>query len=259
MVRFPDGSGRSLAHVLSSVEAGTEIELAPGRYHGPLVIDRPLTLRGAGDLSRIQVLGRGPVLRVELSENSHSVTLESLLLEGGEGRQGAGIDLKAGQLKLHNLQIRNCHATGGGGGAIHVANGRIEARLLRAYDVSGDRGGALWVEEGGQACLTDAEFHRAQGRVGGAIAVDAGGQVSLTSVTIGRTRATAPSGGQAVYMAAGKSTLSMHRVRFEDAPMGIPLANDPEEPGLVEVRACDLPREVQSAPGVVDQGDNRWR
>ena len=54
LVRFPDPSGRSLSQVVAAAPSGAVIEVAPGRYPGPLVVERSITLRVAGDLTHAQ-------------------------------------------------------------------------------------------------------------------------------------------------------------------------------------------------------------
>src|SRR5438046_98246 len=65
-----------LRKALRGATSGDTIELAPGEYRGPLIIDVPITLRG---LDRKTVLWRqgGPVIHVR----TPGVRLEKLLLE----------------------------------------------------------------------------------------------------------------------------------------------------------------------------------
>lgn len=260
-IRFPDGTERSLVDLLESAAPGAIIELAPGRYAGPLTITRPVTIRGAGDLTRIFGERRGAVLTIR-APGEGRVVVESLLIEDGASEAGGGIFVIEGLVRLHNVQIQHCQADQGGGGAIHVAGGELDATLLRAHDVSGDRGGAVWA--GGRAVITlrDSQIRRSEARLGGALAIEGSAKVLLEGLTIGRSRATSPSGGQAIYVAGSSRAspvLKLRRVRFEDAPMGMPLFVDPAFPGEVSVTECDLPRIVLGVPGIVDGGENRWR
>src|SRR5258708_3239332 len=99
-IRFPDDSGRSLADLLANAAPSAVIELSPGRYVGPLVITRPVTLKGAGDLTRISG-ARGTVITVRCA-GSAAVALESLLLEDGAGELGAGRLVLEGRVRAHN-------------------------------------------------------------------------------------------------------------------------------------------------------------
>lgn len=258
--RFPDDSSQSLEAFIAACAPGATVELAPGRFEGPIYIDKPLVIRGAGDLTRIVSEGNGRVIEVNLGPNAE-VLLEHLLVEGGDAESGGGIWLGEGRLRLHNVHIQHCQASGGGG-AICVAGGELDASVLRVNDVSSDRGGALWVHGQGAVSLRDSQILGSEARKGGAFAIEGGARVRLESVTVSKSRATTPSGGQALYVLGDKARrprLSMHRVRLEDAPFGVPLFVDPQHPGDVSLSACDVPRMLQSVVGVVDGGENHWR
>jgi hypothetical protein len=259
-IRFPDDSGRSLAEVVGTAEPGSVLEIAPGRYTDRLVFRRGLTLRGAGDLTRISVEGRGSAVVVELPPDE-ALTIESVLIEGGEAEEGGAVLLRSGILRLHNVHIRECRA-GQGGGAIHLSTGSLEATLLRAHDVHGDRGGAICAVGDATVRLKDAQIHDSRARYGGAMAFLGPVRAHLEGITIGKSRATAAQGGQAIYVAGagdGKPVLELVRVRLEDVPLGMPLVVDREHPGAVSLVECDMPRVVLDAPGVVDGGANNWR
>lgn len=259
-LRYPDGSGRSLAAFIGGSPAGSTIELAPGRYEGKLHIAKPVCLRGAGDLTRIFAGGEGRVIEVRL-ETGGEVVLESILLEGGGAASGAGIWLGGGRLRLHNVHIQRCEASGGGGGAIHVEDGELDASVLRVNDVRGDKGGAIWVQ-GAEIRLRDSQIMGSEARQGGALAVEGPSRVSLESVTVKKARATTPAGGQALYVSGAQGVrprLDLRRVRLEDAPLGLPVFVDPDHPGDLSLSGCDVPRMIQSVVGVIDGGENRWR
>lgn len=259
-VRFPDDSGRLLQEVVDACAPGAILELAPGRYVEPLSFARPLTLRGAGDLTRISVEKRGRAVTVAL-DGDDVVRLESVLIEGGDADEGGAIALKSGALELYNVHVRECGARAGGG-AIHLSTGRLDATLLRAHDVRGDRGGALCVMGDAHVTLRDSQIQSAEAKYGGAIALLGPVRAHLEGVTIGKTHATVSAGGQALYVAGagdGKPTVDLVRVRVEGAPLGMPLVVDREHPGTVRMYECDMPRVVLEAPGVVDGGANNWR
>lgn len=259
-IRVPDGTGRSLAQVLADSPPEAVIELAPGRYQGPVVLTRPVTLRGAGDLTRISAAGRASVVEIRLA-GPGIVVLESLLIEDGFAESGAGIHLVSGRARLHNVQVQHCRATRGGG-AIHVGAGEMTATLIRAHDVSGAAGGAVRVSGEAVLNLRDSQIFEAEAARGGAVSVEDAARVVLEGLTIGRVRATTPSGGQAVFVrgsAGGAPTVLLRRVRLEDAPFGMPLVVDVEHPGRVSASECDMPRVVAGVPGLVDGGENVWR
>ncbi len=176
----------------------------------------------------------------------------------------APIEIEADNLEVQrdNQLVQGCHAPGGGGGAICVASGTLDASILRVHDVSGDVGGAIWVRGGGSMRLSDSQITSSEALRGGALAVQDQAQVALEAVTVAKARATTPSGGQALYITGGtapRARLTMRRVRLEDAPFGMPLFVDPNKPADVSLSGCDMPRVVQGVSGVIDAGDNHWR
>jgi hypothetical protein len=259
-IRFPDGTTRSFGDFVASCPPHAIVELATGRFTGPIVITRPITLRGAGDLTRISAGGKNAVIVVRVPREGR-VILESLLLEDGDGPEGGGLSIFEGRVRLHNVHVRHSR-TSGGGGAIHLAGGELEATLLRVHDVEADKGGAIWASGRTVLHMRDAQVHRSEARLGGALAVEGAAQIFMESLTIGKARATAPSGGQAIHVTGAgsvKPQVRLRRVRLEDVPMGAPLVIQPAHAGEVTIAECDMPRAVLSAPGVVDAGRNHWR
>ena len=258
-MRFPDETGRSLKSVIREISSGDTITLAPGRYEGPIVVERGVTLRGAGDLTRVVCPPlTGSVFRIATSE---PVVLESLLLEGGRADFGGAIDARGeGPLRLYNLHIRNCSATEAGG-AIYVSGGRIETERVRLYDVRAQRGGAISVEgQTTELVVTDSEIRNTEAELGGALWISGGAEARLEGVTIFRARATSSDGGQTLWASGRRGTkMELVRVRFEDPPVGRPIMNEVEAPARISIRNCDLPRWVQDTPGLEVTGETQWR
>jgi len=259
-LRFPDPSGRDLAQFVREAPSGAVIELAPGRFEGPLVVDRPLTIKGAGDLTRLEGDGRGPVVSIAV-EDASLVYFESLAIEQGGGEDGGALAIHAGRVRLFNVLLRDCAVSGAGGG-LWVGGGEVEARLLRLSGLESDLGGAVAVRGDASLLVHDGECRDAAARSGGALFVDGAARVRLCGVTFGRSRASATAGGQVICVGASTDpglTLELERVRFEDAPLGQPLVVHPESPGRVVLFECDVPSEVAHNPGIVDAGKNVWR
>jgi hypothetical protein len=257
---YPDDSGRSLAAVVGAAPAGAVITLAPGRHLGPVVIERPVTLRGAGELTRIVNEGRGSVVVVSAAAGG-LVVLDALRLEGGEADRGGGLLVEGGQVRLRNVHVHRCHAVREGG-AVLIAGGEVDAVLLRLEAVTAGRGGALAVMGSGHLVLRDSQVHRAEAAQGGALAVLDEGVALLEGVTLRRVRSTGPSGGQALWVARtarGRPRVQLRRVRMEEVTLGLPIVVDGGAGQAVELVECDAPRAAQGAPGVVDGGMNRWR
>lgn len=258
LVRFPDPSGRSLSQVVASAPAGAVIEVAPGRYPGPLVVERAITLRGAGDLTCIYTDQGGSVVRVAALDGR--VVLESLRLEGGAAESGGALRIDSGRVRAHNLHLQHCRA--GAGGAIHLAGGELDGTLVRIEDVSAERGGAIWIQGRAALSLRDSQVSGSEAGQGGAFLVEDAARVVLEGLTVRRARALSPAGGQALFVAGTQDavpTLFLKRVRLEDVPFGQPLVVDGRFPAEVSLFECDMPRVVLEAPGVVDGGSNHWR
>lgn len=262
-IRYPDpstSSERDLAAFLAEVPPGAVVELAPGRYRGPISVDRPLTIKGAGDLTRLEGEGEGPVVRVDVDE-AGLVYFESLTIASGRAERGAGLAITSGRVRLFNVQVRDCEASDAGGG-IWAGGGEVEARLLRMTGLAADRGGAVAVQGHARFAIFDGELRDAWARVGGAIHASESSRIRLSGTTFGRTRATSTSGGQVLWIGAARSSelvVELERVRFEDVPIGRPLVVEAERPGKVVLFECDVPTDVFENPGIVDGGNNTWR
>lgn len=95
--------GERIADAIAAAQPGDTIEIARGRYHETLRIDRPLTLRGLGRPS-ISGGGQGDVIRVV----SPGVRIEGLIVrDSGDdlGAQHAGVYLQPG---AHDAVVRDC-------------------------------------------------------------------------------------------------------------------------------------------------------
>ncbi|MHA7774633.1 nitrous oxide reductase family maturation protein NosD [Roseibium sp. M-1] len=92
----------ALAEILARTQAGDVLRLAPGDHEGPVVLDKPLTLDGAGK-ARITGGGSGSVITVEATD----AVIEGLELTGSGLSQetlDAGVKLTK---KAHRAIVRN--------------------------------------------------------------------------------------------------------------------------------------------------------
>ena len=259
-MRYPDDSAEGLDAFLQEVPEGTVVDVAPGRYEGPLVIDRPVTLRGAGELTRI-IGGRGG-RPISISVGARGrVVLDSLRLELGQEEDGGGLLVSAGDVQLRNIHIHQCAARARGG-ALAVAGGTVVGARLHTLDTSAQHGGAVWVGHNGQLTLTDSQLAQCEATYGGALAVEDSARVDVDGLTVRRARARSGAGGQTLYVRGGseaRPVVRLDRVRFDLGVMGAPVVVDPEHPAEVRLRACDVSGTVRNVAGFVDDGANHWR
>ncbi len=95
------GNNQSLSNVIASASAGDTLIVMAGRHAGPLIIDKPLHIRGEPG-AIIDAGGIGSVIEV----NAADVTVESLTVMGsGDGHQpiDAGIRLTEAALRAQIL------------------------------------------------------------------------------------------------------------------------------------------------------------
>ncbi|MEL6190049.1 MAG: hypothetical protein AAFU79_35945, partial [Myxococcota bacterium] len=137
----------------------------------------------------------------------------------------------------------------------------VYALRLRLLGVRAASGGAGAVRGPGATFrLFDAELRGVEARRGGAVSVEQGAHLDLEAVTVLRSRASSIEGGQVLWVSGEpRPSLHLHRVRFGDSPVGRPLVNDAKSPGRIVIEDCDLPRWVRETPGIVVQGETRWR
>jgi hypothetical protein len=255
-VRIDGDVGKDLGRRLSACEPGAVVELAPGVYEGPICITQPITLRGAGELTRIIGLRGGSVEVCDCDQ----VYLESIRLEGGEAQRGGGLQVRRSSVVIRNLHIEHSRAIEGG--AIAVVDGKVRIESLRVSDVEAARGGAIFVQGVSELVIHDALVTRASADYGGAVSLRGACSLELRNSSIGKVRALKASGGQAIHLEAGDDgvpSLTLHAVRLEDAPLGAPVVSTGTGIPVIRVSHCDLPRLLRRLPGVIENGENHWR
>ncbi|MGF1511961.1 MAG: hypothetical protein ACFB9M_20920 [Myxococcota bacterium] len=254
-IRFPDPSGRSLQAVVASAPIGAVIELAPGRYVGGITIRHPMTIKGAGELTRIAADDSGSVIDIDCEEPG-LIFVESVAIESGAAERGGGVLVRRGRVRLYNVRGSACRAREEGG-FLYVGGGEVEASLVRINGCRAARGGAIALEGSVSLVLKDSDIRDSEADFGGGISVRGRAMLRLDGVALGKTHATQPSGGQAISIGAGHAAVNLVKVRFEDVPLGQPMTVEPGS--TVSLKGCDLPSDVLRNPGIADEGENRWR
>ena len=120
------------------------ITVAPGRIHGRLVIDKPLTLRGAGpDRTVIDGRGRGSTIAVEAEDGE--VRIEEMSIVGGRGYQGGGISIDNGcTVHVVGCLIEKNEAQSGRGGGIGIDHGTLLVTECTLVDNRAFVGGGIF-------------------------------------------------------------------------------------------------------------------
>ncbi len=139
----------AVADALDAVVDGYAIDIDAGAWPARLVVDRDVTLTGAGPgVTVLDGDGLGPVL---VLEGDPVVTLESLSVTGGLGHTGGGIRADGGDLVLAEVWVHDNLATLGGG--VYATDTRLTMVDGRVVDnIASDEGGGLFLV-GGQSDL----------------------------------------------------------------------------------------------------------
>lgn len=160
---------------LASAVPGERVRLPPGRWAGPLTLDRPgVEVEAEG----VTLVGYEALVVVE----GPGVKLHGLRIEGAGQRaddQSAALRVLARDVSLDGVVV-----SGWRGPAVQVVGGGLSGRL----DTQRVQGPAVLVAAGGQAALVDSVLRgQGEGADGRALvlAMGAGSQVSLTRSFIG--------------------------------------------------------------------------
>lgn len=151
--------GEALRAAIREAPEGAVVLLGPGRYLGPVVLRRSVTLRseaGAGQ-TILDAQGQGAVLTVQ--GRGSVVQLEGLTLTGGRSRLGGGLLVPNGaDLSAVDCVLLGCEATGDGGGGLCARRGTLRLRGVRFAGNTGRVGGAALLLNDVQAHFEDCTF-----------------------------------------------------------------------------------------------------
>jgi hypothetical protein len=158
---------------------GETVTLEAGTYRENLVIDKDVTLQGAG--AGVTILdggGVGSVVQVGDAE----VTLAGVTLTNGSAPNGGGVYTNNGRVILRDSHIQANHATGSGGG-IYAYGGSVtlENTLLSSNTADGTGGGLYTFT--GDVSLVNSTVAENTSAVGGGV-YNFGGLLTLQSTTV---------------------------------------------------------------------------
>lgn len=164
----------------------TVYTLSAGTYHQNVVLDRSVTLQGAGqNQTIIDGGGNGSVVAVT---SYKFVTLTDLTLQNGSSVNGGGVRMDNGWLTLERVTIQDNVATGRGGG---VFMGRYAFTLRESLIQrnSAAQGGGLYATYNGSTYETDFIDNSAASE-GGGLYLAGGDRTSLTNIDLRGNSAT---------------------------------------------------------------------
>ena len=140
LVAGPTGAPMTLAEAVTKAADGDTIELLPGDYTAPLVLEqRRLTLRGMG---KVLVTGGGKV-----------------------GKAKAMWTVKGGAVAIENVEFRGARSEDGGGAGVRLESGQLTLRSCLLFD--NEHGLTTGHDESAQLTIERSVFGLAPRVVGG--------------------------------------------------------------------------------------------
>ena len=183
---------RTIGDAIAAARDGDVVSVRPGVYPESIVLDREITLSGAGAAGEVRVEATGgPVLRLAV-EQAEVWGIE-FVHSGGE----VAVDLRAGALR-----IDECVLAADSDVAL-VARDRVEVRA-RDCEIRNPGGAGLLVFDGARAELTGCRFTDVAST---AVVSRTGGEPRLVDCTVADAKG--------AVLAADRGTGSVRRCRFD--------------------------------------------
>ena len=147
------GTHTSLAQALRAAPPWSRIEVLPGLYPEPLIVDRPVEIVAAGRAGESIVVADGASC---LRLRAEYALVRGLTLTGESGRSEArtlfGVDVAAGELYLEDCDVSGAEL------ACVAVHGRTASATLRRCRLRRGRQTGLYVSLGGAAHVSDCEI-----------------------------------------------------------------------------------------------------
>lgn len=170
-----------LAQAVREAKPGAVVTVPPGTYAVNLLIDKPLSLIGLGEVV-LDGQRSGSVLRVN---TEGTVKLGGLLIAGGRTNTlGGGVCLERGELELVQCTLRFNEAPVHGGGGLGVRGGQARVTACRFEANTGRQGAGVLVDLEGKLTMRDCLLVQNAGFDGGGIRVKESGEASLLGCTL---------------------------------------------------------------------------
>lgn len=182
-------TAEQLQELLDAAEPHQTLTLPPGRILGTFVIDRPLSLRGAGAEQTILTSdGTGPVFAVEATEGT--VHIAEMALNQGRCFFGGGLSIDNGaRVEVSGCLFSQNRAPTGRGGAIAIDSGELLVSECTFAWNAAKVGGALFAGGDARVQIVATIVDDNLSLRGGAIAIEDGAQVDVWTCRFEKNRA----------------------------------------------------------------------
>lgn len=170
-----------LPQAIREVKPGGVVTVPAGTYAVNLLIDKPLSLVGVGEVV-LDGQRSGSVVRVN---TDGVVKLGGLLIAGGRTNGvGGGVCLERGELELVQCTLRFNEAPVYGGGGLGVRGGHARVTACRFEANTGRQGAGVLVDLEGRLTMRDSLLAQNAGFDGGGLRVKESGAATLLGCTL---------------------------------------------------------------------------
>jgi hypothetical protein len=171
-----------LPAALAAAKPGDTLRIPAGRYAVNLVIDKPVSLLGVGQVV-LDGLHRGSVVRIDCPRGT--VRLAGLTVVGGSADEaGGGVAVVNGDVELLDCTLRFNKAPQYGGGALFLGGGTARVTRCRIEANTGRQGGGVLVDGLAELTLRDSTVIQNAALDGGGVRVKEGAKAVLLGCTI---------------------------------------------------------------------------
>ena len=240
-----------LQNAVRDAKPGAVVTVPAGTYAVNLLIDKPLSLVGLGEVV-LDGQRSGSVLRVN---TDGVVKLGGLLIVGGRTNSvGGGVSLERGELDLVQCTLRFNEAPVHGGGGLGIRAGHARVTACRFEANTGRQGAGVLVDAEGKLTMRDCLLAQNAGFDGGGIRVKESGSATLLGCTLADNRVLGEGAAGSAIFTGGSSTRApvvtlRHCVLSERAPGPSFLENLPAAKATLHLDNCLLPGWCQALGG----------
>ncbi|MBX2812994.1 MAG: right-handed parallel beta-helix repeat-containing protein [Myxococcales bacterium] len=245
----PASTTRDIQRRIATSLSGATISLPPTKIHGSLRIDKPLTIRGAGQGSTIiQSKGEKPVLIISAPEKS-TIHVEDITFTSAQRtsrHRGVGIMLSGpGTIKFTNVDLSRT-ITGYCIGSAIQARSPLELQMdhvqIRAHNCY--VAGAITIKSGMDVTIRNSSIEGNTGNLAGAILLT-GGKLRIENTQFRANSFSRGTAGQALIVASAEPTeLTLVAVEFLEHT-GPPIAFDSDTAPTVRFSKMSWPQVPQ--------------